>query len=310
VDEINDVLIVGAGAIGSAVAYAIHRKLPGVAKVLADPGRMERYAAQGFILNGDRVHLPLVPLAGPSIAGGEPDLIILAVKNQQLARAMTDMAPCVGERTLIMSLLNGITSEDDLARAFGRDKVLYAMILGIDAVREGNATSYSSSGTIHFGDESNPPRAFSERVSRIASFFDRTGVAYVVPEDMRRALWYKFMINVGINQASAVLRAPYGIFQGLPEARRVMESAMREVIALSQALGTGLSEGDLVSWYATLKALSPGAKTSMLQDIEAKRKTEVEAFAGTVVALGKKAGVPTPVNQLLFDLIRTIEQSY
>ena len=85
---------------------------------------------------------------------------------------------------------------------------------------------------------------------------------------------------------------------------------MRELIEISRALGTGLHESDLGSWRATLLGLSPDAKTSMLQDVEAGRKTEVEAFAGTVIELGAKAGVPTPVNRLLFDMLRTIEQSY
>ena len=66
-------------------------------------------------------------------------------------------------------------------------------------------------------------------VSRIASFFDRTGVGHVVPEDMIRNLWFKFMINVGINQASAVLRATYGAFQRLPEAKAAMEAATGSV---------------------------------------------------------------------------------
>jgi len=85
---------------------------------------------------------------------------------------------------------------------------------------------------------------------------------------------------------------------------------MREVIALSSALGTGLGESDIEAWTSSLPGFSPEAKTSMLQDVLARRKTEVEAFAGTVVELGAKAGVPTPVNELFFDMLRTIEQSY
>jgi 2-dehydropantoate 2-reductase len=220
------------------------------------------------------------------------------------------MRPYVGPRTLVLSLLNGITSEDELSAAFGREKVPYAMIIGIDALRDGSSVSFSSSGKITFGDARNLPGSPSERVSRIASFLGRTGLRYEVPEDMIRSLWYKFMINVGVNQASAVLRADYRAFQELPEAREVMESAMREVVAVSKALGTGLVDSDISAWYGTLRTLSPDSKTSMLQDVEARRKTEVEAFAGKIVELGLKTGVPTPVNRLLFDIIRTIEKSY
>jgi 2-dehydropantoate 2-reductase len=308
--DIRSVLIVGAGAVGGAVASVL-RKGEGVrVSLLADAERAARYEAEGFSLNGERLFFPVVPAGSSPRPGEEPDLVIVAVKAHHLSRAIADMAPRVGPGTLVLSLLNGITSEDELAAAFGREKVPYAMILGIDAVRIGSETSFSSAGKIHFGDARNPAGARSDRVSRIAALFDRCGMGYVVPEDMIRSLWYKFMINVGINQASALLRAPYGPFQRLPEAKAVMEASMREVVALSRALGTGLVDSDVEAWGETLSRLSPDAKTSMLQDVEAGRKTEVEIFAGAVIALGEKAGVATPVNRLLFDMLRTIEQSY
>jgi 2-dehydropantoate 2-reductase len=308
VEEIRSALIVGAGAVGAAVASILHARAPGSARVLADPARFERFAREGFVVNGERLDFPLVSTR--ESPPDKPQLIILAVKCHHLEAAIRDLRPFVGEDTLILSLLNGITSEDELAAAFGRQRVPYAMILGIDAVREGNRTSFAAAGKVYFGDERNRSGSWSERVSRIASFFERGGLPYVVPEDMIHTLWYKFMINVGINQASALLRAGYGIFQRIPEARAAMEAAMRELIAISIAKGTGLAEADLGRWLETLGGLLPGAKTSMLQDVEAGRKTEVEAFAGTVVALGRETGVATPVNQLFFDLIRAIEQSY
>ena len=307
--DIRSALIVGAGAVGSAIASILHKNEPSLVSVLADPSRMARYKKDGFVINGKRLAFHLVSTSAPPPPGEESDLIILAVKCHHLSQAISDMAGFVGDNSLVISLLNGIDSEDELSAAFGRDKVPWAMILGIDAIREGNATNFSASGKIHFGDARNEKGAWSERVSRIAAFFDRTGVSYVVPEDMIRSLWYKFMINVGINQASAVLRAPYGIFQRIPSARSVMEAAMLELIAVSRAKGTGLVEADLGSWYTTLQGFSPESKTSMLQDVEAGRKTEVEAFAGTVIALGEETGVLTPVNRFLFDLIRTMEQS-
>jgi 2-dehydropantoate 2-reductase len=309
-ERIDSVLIAGAGAVGAAVAGVIHDAAPGSASVLAGPERAARFRSAGFELNGRRYDFPIAPAGEAPAPGAEPDLIVVAVKCHQLAAAIEDMRPYVGPRTLILSLLNGITSEDDLAAAFGREKVPYAMIIGIDALRDGNSVSFSSSGKITFGDARNDPASPSDRVSRIASFLGRVGLRYEVPEDMIRSLWYKFMINVGINQASAVLRADYRAFQELPEAREVMESAMREAVAVSKALGTGLVDADVDSWYSTLKAMSPDSKTSMLQDVEARRKTEVEAFAGKIVGLGGKTGVPTPVNRLLFDIIRTIEKRY
>jgi 2-dehydropantoate 2-reductase len=115
------------------------------------------------------------------------------------------------------------------------------------------------------------------------------------------------MINVGINQVSAILRAPYGVFQTSPYAQAIMEAAMREAIMLAQAAHINLVEDDIPAWYTVLNTLHPAGKTSMLQDIEAGRPTEVDIFAGKMVALGAQMGIPTPINALLLRLILAIE---
>jgi 2-dehydropantoate 2-reductase len=304
--EIANVLVVGAGAVGSAVAGIMAEREPTAVTVLAGAERLQRYAREGFILNGVRRDFRLVSPSDRSV----PDLAVVAVKTHQLSAAIEDMLNHVGPGTLILSLLNGISSEEMLAAAFGKEKVPLAMILGIDAVRTGTSTTYSGTGKIHFGDSSNVAGSWSNRVSRIARFFQGTGVQYAVPADMVRSLWYKFMINVGINQVSAVLRAPYGVFQALPEAKEVMESAMREAVALSRKLGTGLCPDDVSAWYETLMKLAADGKTSMLQDVDARRKTEVDAFAGTVIRLAETVGLDVPVNRTLFNLIRALERGY
>jgi 2-dehydropantoate 2-reductase len=114
------------------------------------------------------------------------------------------------------------------------------------------------------------------------------------------------MMNVGINQVSAVLRAPYGLFTAAGDARDLMSAASREVIAISRKLGINLSEEDIEKYVKVLETISPLGKTSMLQDVEAGRKTEVESFAGTVIKLGRQYGVETPVNGVLFKMIKAI----
>ena len=134
----------------------------------------------------------------------------------------------------------------------------------------------------------------SPRVIAVKEAFYRAGVHYQIPEDMLRMLWWKFMFNVGINQASSVLGAPYGVFHTDQNARALMESLMREVLTLAQASGVNLTEQDLLDWYPVLHRLSPQGKTSMLQDFEAGRKSELEIFSGRVIQMGQKLGIPHP----------------
>jgi len=116
------------------------------------------------------------------------------------------------------------------------------------------------------------------------------------------------MVNAGINQASAVMGAPYGVFQSSQDAQGLMEALMREVIELAKVVGVHLKDQDLDQWYGFLNSLSPQGKSSMLQDIETGRKTEVEIFSGKIVELSSVHGVPTPVNRTVMQIIKVLEQ--
>ena len=170
---------------------------------------------------------------------------------------------------------------------------------------QGNTITFTKPGKHFFGEANNAQP--SERVRRVQAAFDKAGIIYETPVDMLRTMWWKFMINVGMNQASAVMRSPYGVFQRSAEAQALMEALMQEVIVLAERVGVNLVAQDVADWYGFLNTLSPEGKTSMLQDVEAGRKTEVEIFGGKVVALGKEHGVPTPVNETVLRIIRVLE---
>ena len=301
--EYSRVFIVGAGAMGAAYGSMFHDMDPDSVSFIARGERAERLKEKGLLVNGRPYVFPVV---SPGQNTPSPDLIMVAVKNHHLPQAVEDMRDLVGERTVILSVMNGIESEEQLGAALGMEKVLYAVAVGIDAVREGHAVTYSKRGKLYFGEARNP--ALTERVKALQALFGRAGIISEVPEDMIRTLWWKFMINVGVNQASAVLRAPYGVFQSLPEAGDLMESAMKEVIVLAERRNIDLSEKDIQEWLAFLSSLAPTGKTSMLQDVEAGRKTEVEIFSGKVVSLGKDCGIPTPVNETLYRILKVTEQ--
>lgn len=303
--SIERVSVIGAGAMGTFYASKLFDMDKDCVTLIAKGERYDRLKEKGLIVN--KKHY-VIPVGRPEDKNLPSNLIIVAVKHHHLPKAIRDMKNLVGENSIIISIMNGITSEEQIGEVYGMDKVLYAVALGIDAVRQGNSVTYTTQGKLLFGEAKNP--VFTERVKRVQSLFDRAGIIYETPEDMIRILWWKFMINVGINQVSAVLRAPYGVFQTSQEAREIMEEAMREVVTIAKAANVHLSEEDIKQWYSVLSTLSPQGKTSMLQDVEAKRKTEVEMFAGKVTELGKTHGIPTPVNQTLLRMITIIEQRY
>ena len=303
--SIETISIIGAGALGAAYGGLLYDMDMRSVSFVAGGKRLERLRREGLIVNGKRYFIPVVL---PEDLSAPADLIIVAVKYHHLDDAIRDMRNRVGAETAIISVMNGIESEERIGSVYGIEKVLYAVSVGIDALREENSVNYSNQGKIFFGEARN---AFiTDRVKRIQDLFDKAGIIYETPPDMMRVMWWKFMINVGINQASAVLRAPFSVFQTSEEARNLMESAMLEVIRLSEKAGVNLTHEDIKRFNEILLDLNPQGMTSMLQDVEAGRITEVEMLAGKVIALGRQYNLPTPVNQGLFDLIKEIEAKY
>ena len=301
---IQRVCLVGLGAVGSAFAAQMNEAEPGLVKVIVDEQRYEAYRNQEVRVNGKSHRFTLVL---PEQATEEADLILIAVKGHHLAETITLIRPLVGEKTIIMSLLNGITSEEEIGKAYGPEKLLHSFVVSTDATREGRTTRYTNLGRIVFGDKDDPQ---SPKVQAVQELFDRTGVPYTIPPDIMRELWWKFMLNVGANQVSAVLKAPYGVFHKVKEVRELITMACQEVVQIAERIGINLTAADIDVCHEILGQLAPEGKTSMLQDVEAGRKTEVESFAWTVVALGEKYGVPTPVNACLGRMISALEQTY
>jgi len=263
----------------------------------------DRLSREGLVVNGKQYRPAVVH---PDDPGPAADLIVVALKHHQLEEGTRGLTGRIAGDTTIISVMNGLESEQIIGSLYGIDRMLYTISVGIDAVREGNRITYTKPGILYFGELNNTEP--TRKVLRVREAFAEADIPCQVPEDMQRMLWWKLMINAGINQASAVLRAPYGVFHVSQDARNLMEALMREVIELAGVVGIDLVEEDLQKWYGFLMQLSPEGKSSMLQDVEASRKTEVEIFSAKICELGRKHGVATPVNRTVLQIINVMER--
>jgi 2-dehydropantoate 2-reductase len=291
--------LVGLGAVGAGYGSLLLKA--GVdLKVVADAARLQRYRSHPRVVNDVEFRFPVLDPGDTTCA----DIALVAVKYPALGEAIELLRPSIDHNTVILSLLNGVDSERVLAKAFPEATVLLAVTVGIDAVRDGRSVRYTSLGRVQFGEARNGEER-SPAVAAVAELFERAQVAYEVPTDMIHQLWWKFLINTGVNQVSAVLGAPYRAFQSDDSpARAVMIAAQREVIAVAGAEGVRLTESDLDTWLDVLAKLGPDNFTSMAQDALAGRETEVEIFGARVCELGRTHSIPTPVNDALVWLLR------
>ena len=300
-NTIKNVLILGAGGLGAVYANIFHQA--GInTKIVAKGERYQRLTTHGFFINETQFFVPIID---PAEQGFTADLIIVATKYHHLTAALPDLANFVGEQTLFISLLNGLTSEEMIGDLYGREKALLAIAMNLDAQRVGNRITHSRPPLLIFGEAHNEQP--SEAVLAVQAILDHVSISYQTPVDMLRMMWWKFMVNVGMNQSSAVTGATYGRYKTEPALRWLKENLMQEVVDVAQAEGVNLTQEDVTSFYKTIEIIAADGKTSMLQDIEAQRKTEVEMFAPVVIKLGRKHNIPTPVNETILAIIKTLE---
>nr|WP_312578504.1 ketopantoate reductase family protein [Sedimentibacter sp.] len=303
--EIKNVALIGMGAIGTVYGNILYKKLGENFAVIAGESRAEKLKSSGFTINNSTFHPQIV---SSTEKGTKFDLIIFCVKNYQLEEAIEDVKHFVNENTIMIPLLNGVTARDRIKTAYPNNNVLYGLSMRIDAVRTNNGVVNTENGEIQFGNADNT--IIATEVTAVQEFFNRVGIKNKIFTDMIRTMWKKWMLNIGANQVSAITKAPYGKLTTIYTNLALFKEAMMEVIEVAHASNVDLREEDINDFVTLMNTFSPNGKTSMLQDIEAKRLTEVDYFAGTLIELGKKFNIQTPVNYVLYCVIKSMEELY
>ena len=303
--NIERIAIVGMGALGVLYGDFLTSRL-GREQVgfVVNAERRERYERMEISANGRRCDFRLIDA---NEAGNPADLVIFAVKATALAQAMEDAAGQIGPDTVLLSVLNGITSEQLLEQRFGGKNVVYCVAQGMDAVKLGGALTYTVMGQLCIGV---PSEEKLPALDAVCALFDRIGMPYSREEDILHRLWGKFMLNVGVNQVVMVFEGSYGTIQAPGRPREMMIAAMREVLELSRYEGVKLTEDDLDFYVELMNTMSPQGMPSMRQDGLAHRRSEVELFSGTVCRLARKHGLSVPVNEWLYARVREMEAAY
>ena len=295
--------IIGLGALGVLFGQRLLENGADV-RIIADQSRAEKYQKQGVTCNGAPVNFRYVT---PEKAE-KVDLMIFATKEGGLRSAMETASGFIGEDTLILSVLNGVSSEETIAARFGEKNVLYCTAQGMDAVKVGNALTYAHAGMIVLGEKQ--PGEISPRVQAVADFLNAHGVTAQPVGDMVRRQWGKLMLNVGLNQTVMVFEGDYGTVQKPGKPRDIMIAAMREVQKLANLEGYPIDDEEFDEWVKLADSLSPAGKPSMRQDGEAHRKSEVELFAGTIIRRAEKYQLDVPINRWLYDTVKKMEAAY
>lgn len=255
-------------------------------------------------VDGDFVARPAVATDDPSQAGAV-DVVIAGVKAWQLREAAHAMRPLLGPETFVVPLQNGVEAPEQLAAVLGRDRVLGGLARVFSFVVEpGRIRHLGGPAEITFGELDNRATA---RAQRLRELLSGAGLGARIPADIHVALWEKFLFIVPVGGLGAVTRAPLGVVRAILETRLMLEQGMREILDVARGWKIPLDADVVARTMAVVDALPPDATMSMQRDIAAGRPSELDAWNGAVVRLGRQAGVRAPLHDVLYRCLLPLE---
>ena len=310
---IENVAIVGFGSLGAMYAACFGAAMgPERVFVVADAARTERYRAEAATFNGEPIRVTYLTYeeAAERAAVQPFDVVLYAVKYGALPEAIEQSSPLVSLDTAVISVLNGITSEEVLAERFGWDRVLLCIAQQMDSRKVGAVVTAGCVGVMALGVRDPEDAAQRANLARVTEWLAAVEQPFIVPADIQHQLWGKLICNVGVNQACAVYDCCFNGIHVPGEAREAMIAAMGEVAAVGRACGIALPDDDVAYWLDIIDHLNPAGMPSLRQDVLARRPTEVELFSGTINRLGAAHGIPTPQNERFYAAIKELESSF
>lgn len=298
---IKSVAVLGAGAVGSYVIWGLSEKKDIRLGVIASGERAKRLKNKGCKIN-DTVYHPEVWT--PEEAHGV-DFLIVSLKYGALPGALDNITAVTGENTVIMSLMNGVDSEEIIAEKVGAEHLLHA-IIKVASHKENDGYVFNPEATlgIIFGEVSAPYD--SERVQAVLDLFSGTGLHYRATDCILEEIWSKFRLNVCNNLPQAILGAGVGCYRDSVHMKAISDGLRAELMAIAEAKGIDISKADVSSGRGS--AVPPTARYSTLQDLDAGRHTEIDMFSGALIRMGKELGIPTPYNEFTYHMIKALEE--
>jgi 2-dehydropantoate 2-reductase len=313
-----DVIVFGAGAVGLGLASALVTGGGARVRIVARPGVAGALRANGLVRSGIFGAATAKPAdfevatSATALAGPPADAVLVAIKSFDSDAAAAELAgahAAVGAATRLVLCQNGWGNAERFARHFAKDRVWNARVITgfrLLAPHHVDVTVHAEPvriGSLFGGD--------AAEIAPLCAAIARGGIPCEPGHEIARDLWAKLLYNAALNPLGAILGASYGALGASPHTRGVMEALARESFAVMRAAGHETHWPSADAWLSDLYArlLPPTAahESSMLQDLRAGRRTEIDAITGAVVELAARHGLDAPVSRSVLALVRFLE---
>lgn len=301
----TQIMVVGAGAVGGFFGARLAQVHPHVSFLLR-PRTAETIRKNGLTIQSTSLGTFTVypPVTSDPKEFSSPDLIILAVKAYDLDEACRHIAPVVGDKTTILTLQNGVTSEDELIQRFGRERVLGGVAFIYSKIIEPGIIEHYKRGSIMVGEIMGNE---TPRLRHLADFFQKANVPFQVSEDIRKAKWEKMCWNCVFNPLTVLIDDKVSQALDRSEMKSVISNIVSEVSAVAMAQRVPLDDDiaeKVIQWSEEIRDIH----TSMYDDWKAGRPTEIDYLNGYIAQKGREFGIPTPLNEALTSMVKVITE--
>ncbi len=299
-NTINTVALIGAGAIGSYFIKGLKDKIGDNLWIIADGERKERLLSSGIVVNGEHITLNVKT---PEEAIGA-DLVVVGVKYKALQGVLSMIETIVDSNTIVMSPMNGVDSEQIIGERIGMEHMLHSF-MKIAARRVNNDIKYDPDITLglFFGEIDG---ALSERIKAVSDLLDNTTINYNVCDNIEKDMWLKYAMNISKNIPQAIINCGVGGYTDSNNLAYISAKMREEVVAVAKMKNIDISDENNPASSAA--GVAPDSRYSTLQDLDAKRETEIDMFCGTLIRLGKEFGIATPYNDFAYHAVKCLEE--
>ncbi|MBI6875503.1 ketopantoate reductase family protein [Clostridium aciditolerans] len=299
------IAIIGAGAMGSLYGGYLSRAGEDVYLVDIWQSHIDEINSNGLIIKEGEEEIVVYPKAFSKAEEiGSVDLAIIFVKSILTEKALANNKAILGSNTLVMSLQNGYGNIEQIEKYVKSENIIAGTTAhGATMLGPGNI-KHAGNGVTHIGWLKNNK---NNSIEQIAAALKRAGFDTNISDNVMELIWSKLIVNVGINALTAILEVENGKLLDIDETKYLMKLAVEEAIDVAEALGVKFNRDETIEKVMQVAYNTAENKSSMLQDILNKRKTEIETINGAIVREGIKHFVKTPVNTVLLNLIKAKE---
>jgi 2-dehydropantoate 2-reductase len=302
------IAVVGAGAVGCYFGGMLARAGAPVTLIGRAP-HVDAIHRDGLFIDSIHFKERVSVFASTELAAvRDAQLVLFCVKTVDTERTAKLLAPFLAPDTTVVSLQNGVDNAERMDFAAGIQAISAVVYIAAEMSGLGQV-KHSGRGDLVIGNPPSNQGASETELAEIAGIFTRAGVPCRVSQNIMFELWTKLIMNCAYNALSALSRARYGRLVDDAGSVEVMRQAVSEGVGVGNASGVRLSEDKLMAAVLELGRVVPEALSSTAQDIARGKPTEIDSLNGFLVRRGEELGVPTPVNQTLYSLVKLLERT-